>query len=84
MNKMGRWEAPYDLLLKSYSDGCKYYGDLKKEGKLVDMTMSEFADHYRKKKGITDEKRYTEPECAFGEIFYTDLTSSCSGTAIRL
>ena len=71
MNKMGRWEAPYDLLLKSYSDGCKYYGDLKKEGKLVDMTMSEFADHYRKKKGITDEKRYTEPECAlWRDILY--------------
>ena len=54
MNKMGRWEAPYDLLLKSYSDGCKYYGDLKKEGKLVDMTMSEFADHDTDRSGYTD------------------------------
>ncbi len=65
MNKMGRWEAPYELLLKSYSDGCKYYGDLKKEGKLTDMTMSEFADYYRKK------KTYTEPECAlWRDILY--------------
>lgn len=65
MNKMGRWEAPYELLLKSYSDGCKYYGDLKKEGKLIDMTMSEFADYYRKK------KTYTEPECAlWRDILY--------------
>ncbi len=58
MNKMGRWEAPYELLYKSYSDGCKYYGDLKKKGQLIDMTMSEFADYYRQK------KHYTEPECA--------------------
>lgn len=65
MNKMGRWEAPYELLLKSYSDGCKYYGDLKKEGKLIDMTMSEFADYYREK------KTYTEPECAlWRDILY--------------
>lgn len=65
MNKMGRWEAPYELLLKSYSDGCKYYGNLKKEGKLIDMTMSEFADYYRKK------KTYTEPECAlWRDILY--------------
>lgn len=65
MNKMGRWEAPYELLLKSYSDGCKYYGDLKKEGRLIDMTMAEFADYYRKK------KTYTEPECAlWRDILY--------------
>ncbi len=65
MNKMGRWEAPYELLLKSYSDGCKYYGDLKKEGKLIDMTMSEFANYYRKK------KTYKEPECAlWRDILY--------------
>ena len=65
MNKMGRWEAPYELLEKSYSDGCKYYGQLKKEGKLVDMTMAEFADYYRKK------KTYTEPECAlWRDILY--------------
>ncbi len=34
LNKMGRWEQPYELLKKSYEDGMKYYGDLKKEGKL--------------------------------------------------
>ncbi|MCM1308335.1 MAG: hypothetical protein NC223_07025, partial [Butyrivibrio sp.] len=65
MNKMGRWEAPYELLKKSYEDGCAYYGKLKKEGKLVDMTMSEFADYYRQKKS------YTEPECAlWRDILY--------------
>lgn len=65
MNKMGRWEAPYELLKKSYEDGCAYYGKLKKEGKLTDMTMSEFADYFRKK------KTYTEPECAlWRDILY--------------
>ncbi len=65
MNKMGRWEQPYELLLKAYNDGCKYYGDLKKEGKLIDMTMSEFADYYRSK------KTYSEPECAlWRDILY--------------
>ena len=58
MNKMGRWEAPYELLKASYEDGYAYYGQLKKEGKLIDMTMAEFADYYRQK------KTYTEPECA--------------------
>lgn len=65
MNKMGRWEAPYELLYKSYADGCAYYGRLKKEGKLADMTMSEFADCFRAK------KTYTEPECAlWRDILY--------------
>ncbi len=65
MNKMGRWEAPYELLLKSYEDGMAYYGKLKKEGKLVDLTMAEFADYYREK------KTYTEPECAlWKDILY--------------
>ena len=65
MNKMGRWEAPYELLVKSYSEGCRYYGDLKKEGKLLDLTMAEFADYYRQKKS------YTEPECAlWRDILY--------------
>ncbi len=65
MNKMGRWEAPYELLLKSYEDGMAYYGKLKKEGKLIDMTMAEFADYYREKKS------YTEPECAlWDDILY--------------
>ena len=58
MNKMGRWEAPYELLKASYEDGCAYYGQLKKEGRLIDMTMAEFADYFREK------KHYTEPECA--------------------
>ena len=65
MNKMGRWEAPYELLVQSYEDGCAYYGQLKKEGKLVDMTMSEFADWYRA------NKHYEEPECAlWRDILY--------------
>ena len=65
MNKMGRWEAPYELLYKSYSDGMAYYGKLKKEGRLIDMTMAEFADYYRSK------KHYKEPECAlWQDILY--------------
>lgn len=65
MNKMGRWEAPYELLKKSYEDGCAYYAKLKNEGSLIDMTMSEFADYYREK------KHYTEPECAlWRDILY--------------
>ncbi|MBP3809340.1 MAG: hypothetical protein ILA15_01295 [Clostridiales bacterium] len=65
LNKMGRWEAPYELLKKSYEDGMAYYGKLKKEGKLKDMTMSEFADYYRAKKS------YKEPECAlWRDILY--------------
>lgn len=65
MNKMGRWESPYELLLKSYEDGIGYYGKLKKEGRLIDMTMAEFADHYR------TVKTYTEPECAlWRDILY--------------
>lgn len=47
LNRLGRWECPYELLAKSYIDGMTYYGNLKKEGKLIDMTMSEFADYYR-------------------------------------
>ena len=49
LNSKGRWEAPYSLLAKSYDDAMKYYGSLKKEGKLIDMTMSEFSDYYRMK-----------------------------------
>jgi len=65
MNKMGRWEAPYEILKKSYEDAMAYYGKLKKEGVLIDMTMAEFADHYREK------KTYTEPECAlWRDILY--------------
>ncbi|MDO4940773.1 MAG: hypothetical protein Q4E33_03675 [Erysipelotrichaceae bacterium] len=65
MNKMGRWEQPYELLEKAYKDGCNYYGELKKQGQLVDMTMAEFADHYR------SIKTYEEPECAlWRDILY--------------
>lgn len=65
LNKMGRWEASYDLLKQSYEDGMAYYGKLKKEGRLIDMTMSEFADYYRK------NKTYTQPECAlWKDILY--------------
>ncbi len=65
MNKMGRWEAPYELLEKSYSDGMAYYGELKKQGLLDDMGMAEFADFWRA------NKRYTEPECAlWKDILY--------------
>lgn len=65
MNKMGRWEAPYELLLKSYEDGMAYYGKLKKEGKVKDLTMAEFADHYR----VTHT--YEQPECAlWRDILY--------------
>ena len=49
LNKKGRWEASYELLAQSYEDGMAYYGKLKKEGKLIDMTMEEFAHYYRQK-----------------------------------
>lgn len=65
MNKMGRWEAPYELLLKSYEDGMAYYAELKKQGELEDMTMSEFADFFR------ENRSYTQPECAlWRDILY--------------
>ena len=65
LNRMGRWEAPYELLKKSYEDGMAYYGTLKKAGKLQDMTMSQFADYFRGKKS------YREPECAlWRDILY--------------
>jgi len=65
LNKMGRWEASYELLKQSYEDGMAYYGSLKKEGKLTDMTMAEFADYYR------SNKTYTQPECAlWKDILY--------------
>ena len=47
LNHAGRWECSYEVLAKSYLDGMAYYGKLKKEGKLIDQTMSEFADTYR-------------------------------------
>jgi len=66
LNRRGRWEAPYELLAKSYDDGMKYYGKLKAEGKLVDMTMSEFADFYRQR-----HPDYKKGECAlWKDILY--------------
>lgn len=65
MGKSGRWEADYDLLLKSYQDGMAYYGQLKREGQATDVTLGEFADLYRK------DRPYTRPECAlWKDILY--------------
>ncbi len=65
MSKGGRWEADYALLLKSYKDGMAYYGELKKQGKLQDLTMSEFAEVYRK------GRPYARPECTlWKDILY--------------
>jgi len=58
MGKAGRWETGYEILVKSYEDFLAYYGKLKKEGKVDDMTMSEFGDWYRANKAIN------EPCCA--------------------
>lgn len=66
LNKLGRWECPYELLAKSYIDGMTYYGNLKKQGKLIDMTMAEFADYYRE-----CHKDYNDGECAlWKDILY--------------
>lgn len=65
MNRMGRWEAPYELLVKSYRDGMAYYGALKRKGEIEDMTMAEFARWFRA------NKTYTEPCCAlWKDILY--------------
>ncbi|MFZ2095936.1 MAG: hypothetical protein WAV05_04785 [Anaerolineales bacterium] len=65
MSKGGRWEADYALLLKSYKDGMAYYGALKKQGKLQDLTMSEFADIFR------ENRPYSRPECSlWKDILY--------------
>ncbi len=65
MSKGGRWEADYALLLKSYKDGMAYYGELKQQGQLEDLTMSEFADVYRQ------GRPYTRPECTlWKDILY--------------
>jgi hypothetical protein len=65
MNKMGRWEAPYELLVKSYRDGMAYYAQLRDAGELDDMTMAEFAGWFRA------NKPYTEPCCAlWKDILY--------------
>ena len=66
LNRAGRWEAPYELLAKSYKDCMAYYGKLKREGKLLDLTMSEFADFYRK-----CHPDYKRAECAlWKDILY--------------
>ena len=66
LNKKGRWEAPYDLLKQSYEDAMQYYGDLKKKGQLLDLTMAEFAEYYRKK-----HRDYNVPESAlWKDILY--------------
>jgi len=42
-----------------------YYGELKKQGKLQDLTMSEFADVYR------ENRPNTRPECTlWKDILY--------------
>jgi hypothetical protein len=65
LNKAGRWEAPFELLVKSYKDCFAYYGELRDKGEIEDMTMSEFADWYR------ENKTYTEPTCAlWKDILY--------------
>jgi hypothetical protein len=65
MSKSGRWEADYPTLLKSYQDGMVYYGKLKREGKARDVTLSEFADLYRK------DRPYARPECTlWKDILY--------------
>lgn len=65
MNKMGRWEAPYELLVQSYKDGMAYYAKLRDQGLLEAVTMAEFADWFRA------NKSYAEPECAlWKDILY--------------
>jgi len=65
LNKAGRWEAPHELLVKSYKDCFKYYAELRDNGEIEEMTMSEFADWYR------ENKTYTEPCCAlWKDILY--------------
>lgn len=65
MSKGGRWESDYAFLLKSYKDGMAYYGELKQQGVLQDLTMSEFADTYRQ------NRPYTRPECTlWKDILY--------------
>jgi len=65
LNKAGRWEAPHELLVKSYKDCFKYYGELRDKKEIEEMTMSEFADWYR------ENKTYTEPCCAlWKDILY--------------
>ena len=83
MNKMGRWEQPYELLYKSYSDGCAYYGKPEKE-----RQVSRY-DNVRSSQITTGERRAWMPATTMSRvrtlerISFTDQTSSCSGTVIR-
>ncbi len=66
LNKLGRWESPYELLKKSYEDALDYYAKLKKQGELIDMTMEEYAAYYRK-----EHPDYKTPEVAlWKDILY--------------
>jgi hypothetical protein len=65
MGKDGRWEASHELCVKSYEDFLAYYGELKRQGQVIDHTMSEFADIFR------THLTYTEPLCAlWRDILY--------------
>jgi hypothetical protein len=65
MGKGGRWEASYELCVKSYEDFLAYYGELKRDGQVIDQTMSEFADTFRA------QHEYTTPLCAlWKDILY--------------
>jgi hypothetical protein len=65
MGKGGRWEANHQLCVKVYEDMLAYYGELKKQGQLIDQTMSEFADTFRK------HQKHTEPLVAlWKDILY--------------
>jgi hypothetical protein len=65
MGKGGRWEASYELCVKSYEDFLAYYGELKRDGQVIDQTMSEFADTFR------SHQTYSEPLCAlWRDILY--------------
>lgn len=77
MSKTGRWEADYAFLLKSYSDSMAYYGELKKQGKLEDLTVSEFADVYRQ------DRPYARPECRLWRDVYMARMGKCSGMPIH-
>lgn len=80
MNKKGRWEAPYELLVKSYSDAMEYYGSLKREGKLTDMTMSEFAGWFRENRGYAPESAlWRDILCGSGKqvFWYCDAGMRC-------
>ncbi len=66
LNRAGRWESPYEVLAKSYTDCMKYYGELKRKGLCADLTMSQFADYYRER-----HPDYQRGECAlWKDILY--------------